>query len=98
MTETTPRLAGGRLARVLRLDADGRHGHIGSPWGARADSRRRVVALNDTVAVTVRPGYSENPGSRYSGLKSYYPGDDDRLSGRRPVGVWAGSLSRRPND
>lgn len=32
-----------------------------------------VISLTPTHIVTKRLGYSENPGSRYSGLMSYYP-------------------------
>ena len=33
----------------------------------------KVLTHSDSHIVAKRKGYSENPGSRYSGLKSYYP-------------------------
>ena len=56
-----------------------------------------VVLVNDSILVVKFKGYSENPGSRFSGLKTYYPAETvvyaiiDRDGSRvntRVLGAW----------
>ena len=57
------------MARFLAVRKDGQvyaHGIQG---------KRELVAINAHSIVVRRKGYAENPGTRNSGLRSYYPAE-----------------------
>ena len=43
--------------------------------GYKSPERDKVLLMTETHIVIKSKGYAENPGSRNSGLKSYYPGE-----------------------